>query len=176
MKEVTYTLTENRPLTADVYKMTLAGDTSAIERPGQFVNLKLDGLFLRRPISVCDWDENTLTLIYKAVGKGTARMAEMAPGDSLDALVGLGNGYDVDACPEAPVLVGGGVGVPPLYGLAKRLIAAGKRPSVILGFNTADEIFYDMEFAALGVPVAVTTVDGTAGRRGFVTDALPQGA
>ena len=175
MKQVIYTITENTPLTADVYRMALAGDTSALTAPGQFINIALDGLFLRRPISVCDWDESGLTIIYKVVGRGTAQMSEMKPGAALDCLSGLGNGYDVAACPDGALLVGGGVGVPPLYGLAKRLIAAGKRPSVILGFNTASEIFYDMKFAALGAPVTVTTVDGTAGTRGFITDAMPAG-
>ena len=176
MKQVTYTITENTPLTADVYRMALSGGTGAITAPGQFINIALDGLFLRRPISVCDWDESGLTIIYKVVGRGTAQMSEMKPGAALDCLSGLGNGYDVAACPDGTLLVGGGVGVPPLYGLAKRLIAAGKRPSVILGFNTASEIFYDMSFAALGAPVTVTTVDGTAGTRGFVTDAMPKDA
>ena len=175
MKETRFTLTGQRTLAPGVYEMKLAGDTSAVRRPGQFVNLRLDGLFLRRPISVCDWDGDGLTLIYRVVGRGTAQMAEMQPGDRLDALTGLGNGYDVDACPERPLLVGGGVGVPPLYGLAKRLLAAGKKPSVILGFNRVDEIFYDMEFAALGLSVAVTTVDGSAGTQGFVTDAMKGG-
>ncbi len=175
MKQVTYTINENTPLTADVYRMALAGDTSAITAPGQFINIALDGLFLRRPISVCDWDEKSLTIIYKVVGKGTAQMSEMKPGAALDCLSGLGNGYDLAACPDKVLLVGGGVGVPPLYGLARRLIAAGKRPSVILGFNTASEIFYDMAFAALGAPVTVTTADGTAGTHGFVTDAIPAG-
>ena len=172
MKQVTYEILENAPLTADVCRMVLAGDTNAITAQGQFVNLKLDGLFLRRPISVCDWDAGRLTLIYKVVGAGTARMAAMGPGETLDALTGLGNGYDVSACPDDPLLVGGGVGVPPLYGLAKRLISAGRRPSVILGFNTAREIFYEGGFRALGVPVTVTTADGSAGVRGFVTAAI----
>ena len=176
MKQNRYTVTANRALAPNVYRMDLAGDTAPITAPGQFINLALDGLFLRRPISVCDWDEQGLVIIYKVVGKGTARMAELQPGASLDALVGLGNGYDVDACPVHPVLAGGGVGVPPLYGLAKRLLAAGKKPSVALGFNTAREIFYDMQFAALGVPVTVATVDGTAGKKGFVTDLIPEGA
>ena len=176
MKQNRYTITANRPLAPNVYRMDLAGDTSPITAPGQFINLALDGLFLRRPISVCDWDEQGLVIIYKVVGKGTARMARLQPGASLDALVGLGNGYDVEACPVNPVLAGGGVGVPPLYGLAKRLLAAGRKPSVALGFNTAGEIFYDMTFAALGVPVAVATVDGTAGKNGFVTDLIPKGA
>lgn len=176
MKQVNYSIVENTPLTADVWRMRLAGDTSAIARPGQFVNIRLDGLYLRRPISVCDWDGEGLTLIYRVVGAGTAQMAAMKPGEALDCLSGLGNGYDVDACPDGAVLVGGGVGVPPLVGLAKALVAAGKRPSAILGFNRAEEIFCRDEFAALGVPVTLTTVDGSAGIRGFVTDAMPDGA
>ena len=176
MKQVTYTITQTTPLAPSVHRMVLEGDTSAFTAPGQFVNIALDGLYLRRPISVCDWDETTLTLIYKVVGRGTEQLSRMAPGQSLDCLAGLGNGYDVAACPANPVLVGGGVGVPPLYGLAKRLLASGKKPSVILGFNTADEIFGDMAFAALGVPVTVTTADGTAGVKGFVTAALKPGA
>ena len=175
MREVTYTIKENTPLTADVRRMTLAGDARAITAPGQFINIRLDGLFLRRPISVCDWGAESLTIIYKVVGRGTERMSEMRPGEALDCLTGLGNGYDVAACPENPVLIGGGVGVPPLYGLARRLMDAGKRPSVILGFNTASEIFCDLEFAALGVPVTVTTADGSAGAKGFVTDAMKGG-
>ena len=176
MKQVNYAIVENIPLTADVWRMRLAGDTSAIARPGQFVNIRLDGLYLRRPISVCDWDGEGLTLIYRVVGAGTAQMAGMQPGEALDCLSGLGNGYDVDACPDGAVLVGGGVGVPPLVGLAKALVAAGKRPSAILGFNRAEEIFCRDEFAALGVPVTITTVDGSAGTKGFVTDALESGA
>ncbi len=176
MKQVTYAVAQNIPLVPNVWRMTLSGDTGAITRPGQFVNIALDGHYLRRPISVCDWDGDGLTLIYKVVGGGTERLSKMAPGQVLDCLSGLGNGYDISACPAAPVLVGGGVGVPPLYGLAKRLLAAGKKPSVILGFNTAGEIFYDMQFAALGVPVTVTTVDGTAGVKGFVTAALKPGS
>ena len=175
MKQLTYTITENSPLTRDVYRMALAGDTSPITAPGQFINIALDGLYLRRPISVCDWNENGLVIIYKVVGRGTEQLSRMVPGQALDCLSGLGNGYDVDACPQNPVLVGGGVGVPPLYGLARRLIASGKKPSVILGFNRADEIFYDMEFAALGVTVTVTTVDGSAGVKGFVTNAMKGG-
>ena len=176
MKQVTYRVLENTPLAPGVFRMALAGDTGAITAPGQFINIRLDGLFLRRPISVCDWDDEGLTLIYKVVGRGTAQMAEMRPGEQLDCLSGLGNGYDVDACPDDPVLVGGGVGVPPLYGLAKRLLAAGRRPRVILGFNRADEIFFQKEFEALGVPVTVCTADGSAGTKGFVTAALRKGA
>ena len=137
------------------------------------VNIQLDGLFLRRPISVCDYDAETLTIIYKVVGKGTEAMAGMKSGETLDILTGLGNGYDLSLSGENPVLLGGGVGVPPMYNLAKKLIAEGKKVSVILGFNTESEIFYENEFKALGCDVTVTTVDGSYGVKGFVTDALP---
>ena len=176
MNHVAFNITSNAPIAPSVYRMVLSGDTSAITRPGQFVNIALDGLFLRRPISVCDWDAEDLTLICKVVGRGTEQLSRMAPGQTLDALSGLGNGYDITACPDNPVLAGGGVGVPPLYGLAKRLLGAGKKPIVVLGFNSAEEIFYDMQFAALGVSVSVATVDGTAGTKGFVTDLIPEGA
>ena len=176
MQRQIFTLAHTRALTADVRELRLAGNTSAVTRPGQFVNIALEGLFLRRPLSVCDWDDGSLTLILKVVGKGTAQLAALEPGATLDLLTGLGNGYDVDACPDGVVLAGGGVGVPPLYGLAKRLIAAGKHPAVALGFNTASEAFYVEEFRALGLPVALATVDGSAGVRGFVTDVLPEGA
>ena len=176
MKQSIFTIVSNEALTDVVYKMVLEGDTSAITNCGQFVDLRLPEKYLRRPISVCDYDESTLTLIYKVVGSGTEIMAGLPVGTKLDVLTGLGNGYDTSLSGDRPVLVGGGVGVPPLYGLAKRLLAAGKKPSVILGFNTAGEIFYDMQFAALGVPVTVTTADGTAGVKGFVTAALKPGA
>lgn len=166
-----FTILQNEPLTRDIYRMVLSGDTSAITAPGQFINLKLDGFFLRRPISVCDCDENSVTIIYKVVGEGTAAMAQLSAGTSLDVLTGLGNGYDITKS-KKPLLIGGGVGVPPLYLLAKKLIADGQRPTVILGFNTKDEVFYEKEFAALGCSVLVTTVDGTYGIKGFVTDAM----
>ncbi len=171
MKQSLFEIIENTPLTESVYKMTLSGDVSAITAPGQFVNIKLDGLYLRRPISVCDVGENTLTIIYKVVGKGTAQMSKM-PSGTLDVLTGLGNGYDLTVAGEKPVLLGGGVGVPPMYLLAKKLIAQGKQVSVILGFNTKNEVFYENEFKALGADVVVTTVDGSYGVKGFVTDAL----
>lgn len=174
MKQGLFTVISNEALTEYVYKMILSGDTSAITAPGQFVNIRLDGLFLRRPISVCDYDEKSLTIIYKVVGKGTAIMAGMATGTKLDILTGLGNGYDLSLSGDAPVLLGGGVGVPPMYNLAKKLVSEGKNVSVILGFNTANEVFYENEFAALGSNVQVTTVDGTYGKKGFVTDALPE--
>ena len=171
MKQLIFTITENTPLTDTVYKMVLAGDTDGITT-GQFVNIQLDGQYLRRPISVCDCTEGVLTLLYKVVGKGTAQMAAMAAGEKLDVLTGLGNGYDLTAAGDHPLLIGGGVGVPPLYMLAKKLLAQGKTVSVILGFNTANEVFYEDEFRALGCDVAVTTVDGSRGVKGFVTDAM----
>ena len=174
MKQSIFEIRSNTALTDSVYKMVLAGDTSHITNCGQFVNIQLDGMFLRRPISVCDYDENTLTIVYKVVGKGTEAMSTMAPGKKLDILTGLGNGYDLTLAGEKPVLLGGGVGVPPMYNLAKKLIALGKEVKVILGFNTGSEIFYEEEFKALGCEVCVTTVDGSYGTKGFVTDALPE--
>jgi dihydroorotate dehydrogenase electron transfer subunit len=174
MKQSIFTILDNTPLTRDVMKMVLSGDTSAITAPGQFVNIALEGKFLRRPISVCDYDATTLTIIYKVVGKGTAQMQNMISGDRLDILTGLGNGYDLSCSGEYPLLIGGGVGVPPMYNLAKKLVAEGKKVSVILGFNTKSEIFYEEEFKALGCDVTVTTVDGSHGVKGFVTNALPE--
>ena len=173
MKEARFRIRENTPLTDSVCRMVLTGDTSDIARPGQFVNIRLPGCYLRRPISVCDREGDALTLIYKVVGKGTDIMRRMASGETLDLLTGLGNGYDTSLSGAAPLLLGGGVGVPPLYLLAKELIREGKAVSVILGFNTGEEDFYEKEFRALGASVTVTTVDGTCGVRGFVTDALP---
>jgi dihydroorotate dehydrogenase electron transfer subunit len=160
------------PLAASVYKMVLAGDTSAITAPGQFVNLKLDGQFLRRPISVCDAEPGRLTLIYKVVGEGTEKMSRYEAGTELDILCGLGNGYDTEKSGERPLLLGGGVGVPPLYMLCKKLAAEGKKPIVVLGFNSASDVFYEDEFKALGACVKVTTADGSYGIKGFVTDAM----
>ena len=174
MKQSIFTVQQNTPLTRDVMKMVLAGDTSAITAAGQFVNILLEGKFLRRPISVCDYDADTLTIVYKVVGKGTAQMQTLLPGQTLDILTGLGNGYDLSPAGDAPVLLGGGVGVPPMYHLAKQLKAQGKEVHVILGFNTASEIFFEEEFKALGCQVTVTTVDGSYGTKGFVTDALPE--
>ncbi len=171
MKQGLFEICQNVPLTESVYKMVLRGDTQDITSSGQFVNIKLDGFFLRRPISVCDYDENTLTILYKVVGKGTKAMSQMQEG-VLDVLTGLGNGYDETVSGETPLLLGGGVGVPPMYKLAKNLIAQGKKVSVILGFNTKDEVFYEEEFKALGADVTVTTVDGSYGTKGFVTDVM----
>ncbi len=172
MKQGIFKITENTGLTDSVFKMVLNGDISAITAPGQFVNIKLDGLYLRRPISVCDLEGDTLTIIYKTVGKGTERMSRMQPGETLDVLTGLGNGYDLSLSGENPVLLGGGVGVPPMYLLAKQLLAQGKKVSVILGFNTKTEVFYEQEFRKLGCDVTVTAVDGSYGTKGFVTDVL----
>ena len=172
MKQSIFEIRSNEALTDSVYKMILVGDTSDITNCGQFVNIQLDGMFLRRPISVCDYDEETLTLVYKVVGKGTRAMSVMAPGTKLDILTGLGNGYDLAEAGDKPVLLGGGVGVPPMYNLAKKLRAQGKEVKVILGFNTKNEIFYEDEFKALGCDVTVTTVDGSYGVKGFVTTVL----
>ena len=171
MKQDLYRIVENKKLTDNVYKMRLLGDVSKITASGQFINIKLDGKFLRRPISVCDRDDISVTVIYKVVGKGTEQMSRMQNGE-LDVLTGLGNGYDISLSGDNPVLLGGGVGVPPLYMLCKELIAKGKKVSVVLGFNSKSEVFYEEEFKALGADVYVTTVDGTYGIKGFVTDAL----
>ena len=173
MKQGIFTITDNVPLTAAVYKMRLNGDTSSITAPGQFVNIRLDGFYLRRPLSVCDWEKDSLTLIYKVVGGGTERMSRMTAGEKLDVLTGLGNGYDLSLSGNRPLLLGGGVGVPPLYALAKALIKQGKQVHAVLGFNTAQEVFGAGEFRALGAQVTVTTADGSSGVKGFVTDALP---
>ena len=173
MKQSIFTVKENVALTENVMLMRLSGDTSDITKPGQFVNIQLDGLFLRRPISVCDCGNGLLTLIYKVVGKGTEAMSKMTGGEKLDVLTGLGNGYDTALSGDSPLLIGGGVGVPPLYLLAKKLIAEGKKVSVILGFNTKSEIFYENEFKAIGADVKVTTVDGSYGDKGFVTTVMP---
>ena len=172
MRESIFKIIDNAPLTQTVYKMKLQGDVSDITSSGQFVNIKLDGLYLRRPISVCDCEGDVLTLIYKVVGKGTEQMAKMIAGEELNILTGLGNGYDISLSGDKPLLLGGGVGVPPLYMLCKKLIAEGKKVSVVLGFNTKDEVFCEEDFKALGADVFVTTVDGSCGIKGFVTDAM----
>lgn len=173
MTQGIYKILYNFALTDTVYSMVLEGDTSALIAPGQFVNIKLEGKFLRRPISVCDYSDKTITLIYKVVGEGTAQMSKMKAGETLDLLVGLGNGFNPEKAGEKPLLIGGGVGIPPLYNLCKELLKMGKAPTVILGFNTKSEIFYDKAFAELGANVIVTTVDGSEGVKGFVTDAFP---
>lgn len=172
MTQGIYRVEYNRELSKDVWEMRLSGDISAVAAPGQFINIRLDGFFLRRPISICDWDGEGVTIIYKVVGKGTAALSGVEPGQDLDALCGLGNGFDVSKCGPRTLVIGGGAGVPPMYGLAKALQRAGKTPAAILGFNKKEEIFYEEQFQALGVETAVTTVDGSYGTRGFVTDAM----
>ena len=173
MKNLQFTVLSNKPLTDAVYEMRLAGDTSGI-LPGQFVNVRVPGFYLRRPISVCDCENGVLTLVYKTVGHGTDAMAKMRPGTEPDLLTCLGTGYDLTKAGDAPLLAGGGVGVPPLYLLAKALVRQGKRPEVILGFNTKDEVFYEQNFASLGCRVTVATADGSYGAKGFVTDVFPE--
>lgn len=172
MKQSIFRITSNEKIARDIFKMTLAGDTSAITAPGQFVNIKLDGFFLRRPISVCDCVGENLTLIYKTVGRGTEQMSRMAAGDELDLLTGLGNGYNTKKSGDNPLLVGGGVGVPPMYMLCRKLISEGKNVTVVLGFNSKDDVFYEDEFRVLGADVHIATADGTYGTKGFVTDVI----
>ena len=172
MKQSIFKITSNEKIARDIFKMTLAGDTSAITAPGQFVNIKLDGFFLRRPISVCDCVGENLTLIYKTVGHGTEQMSRVENGDELDLLTGLGNGYNTKISGGSPLLVGGGVGVPPMYMLCRKLISEGKNVTVVLGFNSKDDVFYENEFRALGADVHIATADGTYGIKGFVTDVI----
>ena len=169
-----YEIKSNKKLTENIFEMVLEGDISSITAPGQFINIKLDGFYLRRPISICDYDDSTITIIYKVVGEGTEVMSKMNSGEKLDVLCGLGNGFDTSKSMDKPVLIGGGVGVPPMYNLCKKLIAEDKEVTVILGFNKKDEIFYEDEFKRLGADVKVTTVDGSYGIKGFVTDALKE--
>lgn len=166
-----YKVESNEKIAKSVYKMVLSGDTSAITRPGQFINIKVPDKYLRRPISVCDFDAETVTVIYKVVGEGTKIMSEMEKGISLDVLTGLGNGFDAGKSGDRPLLIGGGVGVPPLYNLAKKLKDEGKTVTVILGFNTSDEVFLKEEFEKIAT-VYLTTADGSEGQKGFVTDAM----
>ena len=172
MKQGWFEIVSNDLIARDVYKMVLAGDATAVTMPGQFVNIKIEGKFLRRPISVCDYDSEKIVLIYKAVGAGTELLSKMTAGETIDLLTGLGNGFDPGKCGEKPLLIGGGVGIPPLYNLCKRLISMGKKPTVILGFNKKEEVFYEDMFAKLGAHTVVTTVDGSYGTKGFVTDAM----
>ena len=174
MKDTVFKIIENNRIAKNVYRMCLEGDVSAIKNPGEFINIRLEGFYLRRPISVYDVSDTTVSIIYKVVGKGTEAMSRMAVGEELQILTGLGNGYDLSLSGDKPLLIGGGVGVPPMYLLAKRLLAQGKDVRVILGFNTEDEVFGEEEFKAIGCSVTVTTVDGSHGVKGFVTDALPE--
>ncbi|MDP4132458.1 MAG: dihydroorotate dehydrogenase electron transfer subunit [Bacillota bacterium] len=172
MKQSIFTVENNECLAKNTYELILSGDTSDITKPGQFVNIKLDGCFLRRPISVCDYDDKTLTLIYKVVGRGTEFMSKLTKCDKLDILTGLGNGYDLSKSGDTPLLIGGGAGIPPMYKLAKELIKEGKNAAVILGFNEEQELFYEDKFKELGTKVYITTADGSKGIKGFVTEAM----
>ena len=172
MKKSVFTLERARRLAGDVWELVLAGDTSAVTAPGQFVNLELPGKFLRRPISVCDWTETGLTLLVKEVGAGTRELVRLPAGTRLDVLTGLGNGFGIGAAPEGAVMVGGGIGSAPLYGLAKRMLAAGRSVQVVLGFRSKEDAFYLEEFAALGLEVPAATEDGSLGEKGFVTGLL----
>ena len=167
-----YTVLENKKIAKDVFLMVLEGDTQYITAPGQFINILVEGFYLRRPISICDWDDKTITIIYKVVGKGTEAMAEILPGKKLDILTGLGNGFTAKEGSVKPLVIGGGVGAPPMYGVAKHLIEKGAKPTVILGFTSKDDVFYEEEFKALGCDVYVTTNDGSYGTKGFVTDVI----
>lgn len=174
MRDIRFTIIRNKKLADKTYEMVLGCEEGdhGISRPGQFINIRLEGLYLRRPISVCDWTDKTVTIIYKTVGKGTERMSSMAAGEKLDILTPLGNGYDTAKTGDRPVLIGGGAGVPPMFGLCKALLSEGKSPAAVLGFNTAEEVFYKEKFEELGVNTVVATADGSLGVKGFVTDAI----
>lgn len=172
MKQSLFTMEHARQLTGDTYELILSGDTSAITAPGQFVNIQLPGKFLRRPISICSWSENALMLLVKVVGEGTRELVRCVPGTQLDVLSGLGNGFDLSLAGEHPVLAGGGIGIAPLYGLARRMLEAGLRPTIALGFRTGKDAFYLEEFAALGCRLLIATEDGSLGMKGFVTDCI----
>ena len=165
-----YKIKSNQQIAKNVYEMVLEGDTTYIVRPGQFINIELDGCYLRRPISVCDYDEQTITIIYKVVGNGTEKMATFEEGKILDILTGLGNGFEVKRSGEKPLLIGGGVGTPPMYNLCKKLVEQGKNPVVVLGFGNVDDVFYEEKFKEMGAEVYISTVDGSYGTKGFVTD------
>ncbi len=173
MKQSLFDIVSNKKIARDIYEMVLYGDTSDLVRPGQFINIKLDGLFLRRPISVCDYDDKTITIIYKVVGEGTEKMSKME-GGKLDILTGLGNGFDIEKSGNKPLLIGGGVGVPPMFNLCRKLIEKGRDVTVIMGFMSKEDVFYKAEFEKLGAKVYVTTNDGTEGIKGFVTDAMKE--
>ena len=167
-----YKIIENKKIAKDVFKMILEGDTSSITNPGQFINIELEGFYLRRPISICDYDDKTITVIYKVVGNGTDFMSNLKPSKVLNILTGLGNGFDINCDGDNPLLIGGGVGTPPMYNLCKKLLNAGKKPIVVLGFNTEEDVFFEKEFKDLGVDVYISTVDGSYGTKGFVTDII----
>ena len=172
MKQGLYTILENKNIAPNTWRMVLEGDSSAITAPGQFLNIKLEGHFLRRPISINDWDDKTVTIIYKILGRGTEEMTCLPAGTVLDILMGLGNGFSTEKSGPKPLVIGGGVGIPPMYNLTKKLLSEGKKPMVILGFNRQEDMFYTAEFEDLGAEVLVATADGSFGISGFVTDAV----
>lgn len=172
MNKSKYKILENKKIAKDVFEMVLEGDTTAINKPGQFINIEIEDLYLRRPISVCDYDEKTITVIYKVVGQGTEKMSKLEKGKELDILTGLGNGFDTKNSGDKPLIIGGGVGTPPMYRLCKDLISEKKTPTVILGFNSKEDMFYKDKFEELGVKVYISTVDGSIGIKGFVTDVM----
>ena len=172
MIQTNYTVTYNKAAAPGVYKMVLEGELPDPILPGQFLNFRLDKFQIRRPISVCDCEEGRLTVFYKVVGLGTDAMSQLGPGTVLDVLAGLGNGFDTSKSGSMPLLIGGGLGASPLFFLCRQLLREGKHPLVLLGFNTAEEIFLAREFAALGAQVDVFTADGSAGDRGFATDGM----
>jgi len=170
-KKDQYKIISNKKIAKDVYEMVLEGNTSYIRRPGQFINIELEGFYLRRPISICEYTENTIRIIYKIVGEGTQELSTLKPGRVLDILTGLGNGFDISKS-QKPLLIGGGVGTPPMYELCKQLIKQGKKPIVVLGFNSKEDVFYEEEFKNLGAEVHISTADGSYGTKGFVTDII----
>ena len=172
MNQGIFTVIENSRIGADIYSLRLSGDCSAIAAPGQFAGIKIEGKFLRRPFSVCDWDTDSLRIVYRVVGDGTQLLSQATVGETIDVMTGLGNGFDVAKCGVRTLVVGGGVGIPPMYGLAKRLLEAGKSVTAVLGYNTARDAFWAKEFEMLGIPVVITTADGSLGKKGFVTDGM----
>lgn len=171
-KKGLYEIKSNKKIAKDVYEMVLAGDTQYITKPGQFINIEIEGLYLRRPISICEYKDGLIKIIYKVIGEGTEYLSKLQPGKKLDILTGLGNGFEVTNSGKEPLLIGGGVGTPPMYELCKQLINQGKTVTVVLGFNSKEDVFYEDEFKNLGADVYITTVDGSCGAKGFVTDII----
>ena len=169
MQKKRFQIAENSLIALKTYKLVLVGDC-AVE--GEFVHIAIPGFYLRRPLSICDLEDGRMAIVYKVVGKGTRVLSERQSGETLEVLTGLGKGFDPDACREEALLVGGGLGVPPLLLLAKRLKAQGKKVTAVLGFNTAEERILVPEFESVCDTVAVSTVDGSVGVKGFVTDAI----
>jgi 2-polyprenylphenol hydroxylase and related flavodoxin oxidoreductases len=176
VEEQIFEIASNVSVARDVFRMELSGDTRSISASGQFVNVELTGRFLRRPFSICDWDNGKVKLLYKIVGEGTEQLSHMTAGARLNLLIGLGNGFDASQGGDTPTLVGGGLGAVPLPALAKALLRRGAQPRAYLGFASAEDVVLMHELQTLGVETHVATVDGSAGHRGFITDLLPEGA